>query len=97
MRTQQAVPVQELKSRFIQIDQAAVALTVAGIKLTQGVTVKANSGNSGFFYVVHSAAVSSTNGFELDGGQEIFLPVDDPSGIFIIGSADNQNISWIGA
>lgn len=95
MRILQAAPTSEMRAGHIQIDQTAVALTDLAFKFSYGVTVKADAGNTGFVYV-GDASVSATNGFQLDGGEEVFLAVDDPSKIYIIGSADNQDVSWIG-
>lgn len=95
MRVIQAAPTSEMHAGHIQIDQVAVQLTPLAFKFTHGVTVKADAGNTGFVYV-GDAAVSATNGFQLDGGEDVFIAVDDPSKIYIIGSADNQDVSWIG-
>jgi methylaspartate ammonia-lyase len=95
MRIRQAAPTSEMRAGYIQVDQAAVAMTSLSFKFTQGVNIKAHAGNTGFVYV-GDAAVSSTNGFQLDNGEEVFLAIDDPSKIYVIGSADNQDVSWIG-
>ena len=34
------------------------------------------------------------DGYPLDAGEEVKIPIDDPSKIYVIGSADNQGVKW---
>lgn len=64
---------------------------LAGIK----VLVKASLGNSGNVYVGHDSSVSSANGYELDAGEFIELPVEDTDKIWVIGSDAAQEYSVV--
>lgn len=76
------------------IDQVAEQLTTSSFAVRKYVYIKANAGNTGDVYV-GLAGVSASNGYPLDAGEEVKIPVDDPSKIWVIGSADNQGVKWI--
>lgn len=76
------------------IDQVAEQLTTTSVVARKYVYIKANSGNSGDVYVGRQG-VSASNGYPLDAGEEVIIPVDDPSKIWVIGSADNQGVKWV--
>jgi len=43
-----------------------------------------------------TADSAATGGFPLKPGASLFMPVDDPSGIFVISTTGGQDIAWIG-
>ncbi len=43
-----------------------------------------------------TADLSETGGIPLMPGRSIVIPVDDPSGLFIISSAVDQDVAWMG-
>lgn len=63
--------------------------------LTSGVTVKANSDNTGVIYLGGSA-VSSSTGFILAAGEERFVEIDDVAKVFIDAGTNDDGVSWIG-
>lgn len=76
------------------IDQTAEQLTDLSVPVRKYVLVKANAANTGDVYVGR-AGVSASNGYPLDAGEEVKIPIDDPSKIYVIGSADNQGVKWL--
>lgn len=76
------------------IDQVAEQLTTISVVARKYVYIKANAGNSGDVYVGRQG-VSASNGYPLDAGEKVIIPVDDPSKIWVIGSADNQGVKWV--
>lgn len=64
-----------------------------------GVTVKAGSANTGIVYVgksdVTAGTTDATDGFPLDAGESITLPLNNANLIYVIGSANNQKVYWI--
>ena len=83
------------------IGATALQLTATSRKLAQGVTVKADAGNAGNFIFVGLIGVTAgisaptTDGFKLAAGQEIEIPIDDPSKIYVIGSTTGLAVSWV--
>lgn len=83
------------------IGTSAVQLTTTSSSARQGVLVKAGADNAGRIYPGTSSSVTAnsnddTDGFELSAGDSVVVEVDDPSKIFIIGSAADQKAFWIG-
>lgn len=58
-----------------------------------GVLVQASISNSGTVYVGDSDVSSSKCIAELAAGASVFLPVTDPTKIFVIGSASSQKVN----
>ncbi len=64
--------------------------------LTSGVRVKALHDNTGWVYVGLNP-VSSTTGFVLDAGEEVFLEVANLATIFVDVSVNGEGVSYIGS
>jgi hypothetical protein len=77
------------------IDASAERLTEHDCVARAYVRVQAASGNSGFIYVGHDGSVTASNGWELDAGEHIEIPVDSPRKIWVIGSEANQAAKWL--
>lgn len=77
------------------VDQTAEQLSATSTALRDGVWVQALSTNSGTLYIGGSGVTTST-GYPLAAGASVFVPIDDLSKIYAIGSADNQAVRWIG-
>lgn len=83
------------------ISTTAVQLTTTSNRCKRGIVVKAAVGNSGKVYVGSSLDVTAdsadaTDGFELSAGDSIMTETDDPSKLFLIASAPDQKVFWIG-
>ena len=81
------------------IGTTAVQLTTITVHAARGVQIKAASANSGLVYVgnsdVTADASDATDGFPLAPGEGLFLPVDDPSRIYVVGSAASQKVFFV--
>jgi hypothetical protein len=62
--------------------------------LTSGVTVKALHANTGYIYV-GTNPVTSTTGFVLDAGEQIFIEVDNLADVYIDCSVSGEGVSWL--
>lgn len=62
--------------------------------LVSGVTVKAKHANTGWIYVGRNPVTSST-GFVLDAGEQVFIETDDLSNVFIDSSVNGEGVSYI--
>ncbi len=51
--------------------------------------------NTGIVYVGRSAASVLAHGLPLAPGESITLPVDDPSSLFIVATAEGQDVAWM--
>ncbi len=79
---------------------SALALTTASVVCNRGVTVKAARANSGNVYVGSTSGVTglsaeATDGYELDAGEEIHIPVNNTNKIFVRGGAAGQKVTWM--
>lgn len=80
------------------------AVTTAGTEvalgssttLYSGVRIKALHGNTGWIYV-GANPVTSTTGFVLDAGEEVFLEVANLATVYIDSSVNGEGVSYIGA
>ncbi len=77
------------------VNQVAAQLSTLAIPAYKHVKVKADLTNSNNIYVGHSSAVSATNGFLLDAGEEVTIHVDRLNKIWVVGGADSQGYSWL--
>jgi hypothetical protein len=71
----------------------AVALT-SSQKGGNGILIKALTSNTGIMYV-GSSTVSSTTGYPLSAGQEVYLEVLNLESIFVDASVGNEKVAWI--
>jgi hypothetical protein len=70
---------------------AVQANSGAATSLKWGVLVKAITGNSGMMYVGNvSGDVTSANGIELDGGEQIFIACSDLSDLWFDGTTNDD-------
>lgn len=67
----------------------------ASTALTSGVRVKALHANTGYVYV-GANPVTSTTGFVLDAGEEVFVETDNLADVYIDVSVNGEGASYIG-
>jgi len=64
----------------------------------KGVKIKADLLNTNNVYVGHSDKVTSAGaaqGFELDGGEDVFIEIDSLDKVWVIGGAADQGYSFV--
>lgn len=87
-------------ARSLTVGATAVQLSTTSKPAGIGVLIKAGANNSGFIYVGEAATVTAlgtdadTDGFELDAGESVLIPVDDANKIYVIGSDADQVVSF---
>ncbi len=64
--------------------------------LLSGVTVKALHGNTGMIFVGANPVTSST-GFALAAGEQIFLEISNVATVYVDSSVNGEKVSWIGS
>ncbi len=81
------------------IGTTAVQLTVTSTHAPRGVQLKASVANSGTVYVgnsdVTAGAADATDGFPLGAGEALFVPIDDPSKIYLVGTSAGQIVFFV--
>lgn len=85
----------EFKTGQTTIGTTAARLIPAGHKAYSYVYIEADIGNTNDIFVGHDGGVSSANGWRLDAGQSITIPIDDPNKIWIVGGAASQVAKWL--
>lgn len=82
----------------LDIDTTAEQITSTSFAAKFGVTVKAATGNTGTVYIglsdVTAGTTAATDGFPLEPGESITLPVNNPNLLYAIASANNQKVFW---
>lgn len=73
----------------------AESLVSSSTPLKIGVTVKALSTNTNAVWVGGSST-STTTGFELKAGEQIFIPVTDTQTIYVDVTTNGEGVSYIG-
>jgi len=83
----------------LDVDTSAEVLTSTDFDTTQGVIITADVDNSGIVYIgnsdVDAGATDATSGLPLSAGESLFFSANNPSSIFVIGSAVNQKVYWL--
>ena len=73
----------------------AESLVSSSTPLKIGVTIKALSTNTNAVWVGGSST-STTTGFELKAGEQIFIPVTDAQTIYVDVTTNGEGVSYIG-
>jgi hypothetical protein len=79
--------------RRIAVGTTPTQLTATATPAKKGVLVKALAANTAPVYV-GGPTVSITNGYELSPTEEVFIPVDDASKIYVV-AASAQQVCWL--
>jgi len=74
---------------------SAVSISSSSITLKKGITIKANTNNTGNIFVGNSS-VDNTNGIEIEPGESIDISIDDLNKVYIDANNNNDGISYIG-
>ena len=77
------------------IGTSSSQMTTSSFSCNKGVTVTADMSNSGTIFVGNSTGVTSTSGFPLEAGDAIFLPIDNPTKIYLIADASSQKALYV--
>ena len=70
-------------------------VTIGSGALGVGVTVKAMSTNTGLVYLGINT-VSSTTGFELSAGEQVFIPVNNLDVVYLDVAVTGEGVTYIG-
>jgi hypothetical protein len=85
--------------RKSSVGTSVVPLTTVGGKAARGVQVKAAVSNTGTVYVgnsdVTADSADATDGFPLAPGDGLFLPIDDPTRVYLVASAAGQKVFFV--
>ena len=85
--------------RNSDVDTVAEVLTTVRHRLSRGVQLKAAASNSAAIYVGNSDVTAgiddATDGFPLEAGDALFLPVDSPHKVYLVAGAPNQALDWL--
>ncbi len=80
----------------VTVGTSAAAITTSEWNCRRGVGLKAAADNSGTIYVgnadVTPGDAAATDGWPLAAGEELFLPLDDPTSVHAIASAADQEL-----
>jgi hypothetical protein len=75
------------------------AITRTDVKPLKGVQFKAGVGNTGNIFIggsnVNGTATSVDCGLELEAGDQIFLPLEDPTVAWFFNATANDIVHWI--
>lgn len=66
-------------------------------RVRNGLRLKAGPSNSATVYVGNNPNVSSSSGYPLAAGETLDVAVDDASKVYVIASASNQTLKFLGA
>lgn len=79
------------------IGASALQMVTAATPVFSGTQVKALAANSGKVYMGLTSSVTTTSGWELSAGNELFISraeAPDASGIYVIASATSQGVCY---
>ena len=83
-----------------EVGTAAVQLVAKTFTDTlKGVLIVSDGSNSAIIYIGRKGVTADndtdTGGVPLPAGTAIFLPVEDPTRLFVISTASNQDVAWM--
>jgi hypothetical protein len=85
--------------RYGHVPVGTVAVPLADSFVTrQGVVLKADKANSAYVYVGGANCQANNGpdgGMPLSPNQSIFIPIDDPSALYVISTDTDQDIAWM--
>lgn len=76
------------------VTTAGTEVALASTQAIHHVTIKALHANTGMIFVGKNPVTSST-GFVLDAGEQIFVEVDDLADVYIDSSVNGEGVSYI--
>lgn len=81
----------------ITVTSAGTEVQGTAVKTPNGVFVKAMGANTGYMYVGNNGdgTVSSTTGYELDAGDQIYIPVAMLSDLWVDASVNGEKVCWV--
>lgn len=83
----------------LDIDTSAEQITATSFACKFGVTLRADTTNTGILYIgnsdVTAGSTAATDGIPLSPGDSLFLPVSNSNIPYAIASANNQKIYWV--
>jgi len=88
---------QAVQNSFIT-DQQNVGLTVTQLSsnaLKNSICIKANNSNTGIIYIGNSNLLTTSNGFALEAGECVTLPITNSNLIYLVSDSASQKISYI--
>lgn len=81
------------------IGTSATALTSQSRPASRGVQIKADEDNTGVVYVGNSGLTvltdEATDGFPLEAGEGLFVPIDDANKVFLISETGGQAVHFL--
>ena len=91
----------EMHGSNLDVDTSAEQLTSNAQPLYRGILVKADAENTGIVYIGDGTSVTAgdtdaTDGFPLSAGESIFLEITLANQIYVIASATNQKLYFLG-
>ncbi len=76
------------------IGTTAGVLTSTNHSSSKGVTLSVEMSNVGTIYIGYDSTVTSSNGFPLEAGDSMYIPIDNPNKIYCVASQSGQDIYW---
>jgi hypothetical protein len=95
--TQETTDRRELRHGHVAVGLSAVQLTNSFLTF-RGVLIRSDDSNTASVYIGTAnvrADNSESGGVPLPAGQSIVIPIADPSGLFLISTDTDQDISWL--
>lgn len=95
----------ELKHGHVVVGITPVPLTTLSFRLDRGLLVRAPGAsdpvpNTAVVWVGRAAVAADSSvgrgGMPLAPGEALTLPVDDPSKVYVVSTAANQDLAWMG-
>ena len=77
------------------IGTSSAQMTSTSFTCNKGVTVTADMSNTGTLYVGNATGVTTSTGFPLEAGDAMFLPIANPTLVYIISDTASQKVLYI--
>ncbi len=77
------------------IGTSSAQMTSSSFSCNKGVTVTADMSNSGTIFVGNSTGVTTSTGFALEAGDALFLPIDNPTKVYVISDTASQKVLYV--
>ncbi len=77
------------------VGTSAIQITTTSFTCSKGVTVTADMSNTGTIFVGNSSSVTTSTGFSLEAGDALFLPIDNPTKVYVISDTASQKVLYV--
>lgn len=89
-------PPSSVKYGRITVTTSGTEVQGSSVALTQGVTLRALTANTGLIVVGGDASITTSNGYQLAPGESVFVPCSNLNQVWVDAVTNGEGLSYVG-